>query len=136
LNERTLLQVTADLVLITHVSFVAFVIVGLLLVLVGGFRGWRWIRNPWFRAVHLAAIGFVVIQAWFGVICPLTTLEMHLRDRAGEATYSGSFIAHWLQRLLYYEAPAWVFVCVYTLFGLAVLGSWLKFRPRPFRARR
>lgn len=123
----------ADLVLMTHVSFVAFVIIGLFAILWGGAAGWRWIRNPWFRAVHLAAIAVVVVQAWLAVICPLTTLEMHLREKAGDATYDGAFIAHWLQKLLYYEAPPWVFVVCYTLFGLAVLGSWLKFRPRPFR---
>ena len=126
-------RILADLVLVTHVSVVAFVVVGLLVILCGGAAGWRWIRNPWFRATHLAAIGLVVVQAWLGVICPLTTLEMHLRERAGDATYSGAFIAHWLQKLLYYEAPAWVFVVCYTLFGLAVIGSWLKFRPRSFR---
>src|SRR6267142_5094643 len=123
----------ADLVLITHVSFVVFVVVGLLAILCGGLAGWQWIRNPWFRAVHLAGIGLVVVQAWLGVICPLTTLEMSLREKAGDATYGGTFIAHWLQKQLYYEAPSWVFIVCYTLFGLAVVASWLKFRPRPFR---
>ena len=124
----------ADFVLMTHVSFVAFVIVGLLAILVGGAYGWRWIRNPRFRALHLAGIALVVVQAWLGVICPLTMLEMYLREKAGESTYSGSFIAHWLQRLLYYEAPAWVFAVCYTLFGSGVVASWVKFRPRPFRS--
>jgi len=125
----------ADLVLITHVAFVAFVVIGLLAIVVGGFAGWRWIRNPWFRVAHLAGIGLVVAQAWLGVVCPLTTLEMALREKAGDATYSGTFVAHWLQKLLYYEAPPWVFVLGYTVFGLAVFGSWFKFRPRSFRAR-
>lgn len=125
----------ADVVLTTHVAFVAFVIVGLLAIFVGGACGWKWIRNPWFRAGHLAGIGVVVVQAWLGVVCPLTILEMYLRERAGDSTYGGSFIAHWLQKLLYYEAPPWVFVVCYTVFGLAVVASWVKFRPRPFRAR-
>jgi len=125
----------ADFVLMTHVSFVAFVIVGLLVILIGGACGWRWIRNPWFRVLHLAGIGLVVAQAWLGVICPLTTLEMYLREKAGESTYSDTFIAHWLQRLLYYEAPAWVFAVAYTLFGSAVVAGWVKFRPRPFCSR-
>lgn len=125
----------ADLVLATHVGFVAFVIVGLAAIWVGGLTGWSWVRNPWLRAAHLAGIALVVVQAWLGIVCPLTTLEMHLRERAGDATYAGTFIGHWLQRLLYYEAPPWVFVVCYTLFGLAVVGSWVKFRPRPFRRR-
>jgi multisubunit Na+/H+ antiporter MnhB subunit len=128
-------RILADIVLITHVAFVAFVVLGLLAILVGGACGWNWIRNPWFRAGHLAAIGVVVVQAWLGVICPLTTIELWLREHSGEPTYNGSFIAHWLQKLLYFEAPDWVFVAGYTVFGLAVIGSWLKFRPRPFRYR-
>jgi len=123
----------ADLVLISHVTFVALVVLGLLLILYGGLAGWRWIRNPWFRAGHLASISVVVVQAWLGVICPLTTLEMYLREKGGAATYGGTFIAHWLQTLLYYEAPPWVFAICYTVFGLAVLGSWVKFRPYRFR---
>jgi hypothetical protein len=132
MNSAGMYRALADGVLVMHVAFVAFVIVGLLVILVGGFRGWQWVRNPWFRAAHLAAIGLVVMQAWFSVICPLTTLEMSLRERAGDETYDGTFIAHWLQRLLYYQAPPWVFVLGYTLFGLAVIGSWWKFRPRAF----
>lgn len=125
----------ADLVLFTHAGFVAFVILGLLMILVGGVRGWSWIRNPWFRALHLAAIGLVVVQTWLGVICPLTTLEMYLRKQAGDATYSGSFIAYWMHKVMYYEAPAWAFAVCYTLFGLAVVASWVKFRPRPFHSK-
>lgn len=43
-----------------------------------------------------------------------------------------ALIAHWLQTLLYYDAPAWVFVVCYTLFGLLVVGSWFSVRPRRF----
>jgi len=120
----------ADLVLVTHLEFVAFVILGLLLIVAGGFRHWSWIRNPWFRLLHLAAIGVVVVQAWFGMICPLTTLEMWLRQRAGESAYHGSFIEHWVQKILFYDGPAWVFTVAYTLFGLLVVGTWAGFPPR------
>ncbi|MES2923834.1 MAG: DUF2784 domain-containing protein [Verrucomicrobiota bacterium] len=127
-------RLLADLVLVLHVSFVVFVVLGLIVIICGGVRSWAWIRNPWFRTAHLGAIGVVVVQAWLGVICPLTTLEMHLRERTGDSTYEGTFIAHWLHKLLYFEVPLWVFVVVYTLFALAVVYSWLKFRPRGFRS--
>ena len=123
-------RVLADLVLLLHTSFVVFVIAGLALVLLGGVRGWPWVRNPWFRWAHLLAIGIVVLQAWLGVLCPLTTLEMSLRARAGDAVYPGSFIAHWLETLLYYKAPAWVFIVCYTVFGFLVVASWYAVRPR------
>ena len=54
---------------------------------------------------------------------------MALREKAGVETYSGSFIQHWLQSLLYYSAPEWVFILVYTVFGALVLASWFLFRP-------
>lgn len=122
----------ADIILIIHVAFVLFVVLGLLLILVGGWIGWRWIRNPWFRSLHLAGIGLVIIQAWLGIICPLTTWEMSLRESAGQTTYGGTFVSYWLHRLLYYEAPAWVFAVCYSAFGLVVVLTWVKFRPRPF----
>ncbi len=121
----------ADAVLLLHTLFVSFVIAGLILVLAGGALSWRWVRNRLFRVLHLFAIGIVVAQAWAGVICPLTTLEMSLRSKAGDAVYEGSFISHWLESILYYQAPAWVFVVAYTLFGLAVILSWFLVRPNP-----
>ena len=123
----------ADLVLYLHVTFVAFVIVALVLIFAGRFAGWSWIRNGWFRLVHLIAIGIVVLQAWLGMICPLTTLERWLRTKAGDAVYPGAFVAHWVQRILYYDAPAWVFALLYTAFGALVVASWVWIRPRPTR---
>lgn len=134
--EPDTLGALADVVLITHAAFVAFVVFGLLLIAAGGVRGWRWIRNVWFRIAHLVAIGVVAIQAWFGILCPLTTLEMRLREGAGEPTYEISFVAYWLGEILYYEAPGWVFALAYTLFGLLVVACWIRYPPRPFRDRR
>ena len=126
----SLLLLLADAILILHVLFVTFVVLGLFAVYVGYFLNWQWVRNRIFRIVHLCAIGYVVVQAWLGVVCPLTTWEMALRAKAGAGTYSGSFIQHWLHSLLYFTLPAWVFVVVYTLFGSLVLVSWLVVKPR------
>ncbi len=120
----------ADLLLVLHTSFVAFVVLGLVLIVAGKLLSWSWVRNRRFRIIHLCCIGIVVIQSWLGVICPLTTWEMAFRERAGDATYAGSFISHWLGELLYYQAPAWVFVVAYTLFGVLVVFTWFWVRPR------
>ena len=130
MDSPTLYLLAADAILALHVLFVLFVISGLLLIFAGKFAGWSWVRNRVFRITHLATIGIVVLQSWFGVICPLTTLEMWLRARAGGTTYAGSFIAHWLDSLLYYQAPAWVFAVCYTVFGGLVVASWFWVRPR------
>lgn len=123
-------RVLADAVLTLHFGIVAFVVGGLVLVIVGNRRGWRFVNGWWFRLAHLAAIGIVMAQAWLGVICPLTTFESWLRVRAGAAGYETSFIQYWIGRALYYDAPAWVFTAAYTLFAAAVVVTWWYFPPR------
>jgi hypothetical protein len=120
----------ADLVLALHFGIVVFVVGGLVLVVVGNWRAWRFVNRWWFRLAHLAAIGVVVAQAWLGVVCPLTTLESWLRAQTGGAGYEASFIEHWVGRALYYDAPAWVFTAAYTLFAAAVVAAWWYFPPR------
>ena len=135
METQALYSLLADAMLVTHVLFVVFVVLGLILVFVGGYLLWQWVRNPWFRVTHLLGIGIVVVQSWFGVICPLTIWEMELRLKAGETIYEGSFLTHWLGELLYLQAPWWVFVACYTVFGGLVLSSWFLVRPRAFSAK-
>lgn len=81
----------ADLVLVVHAAFVAFVVAGGLLVL-------RWPRLAW---LHLPAVAWGAAIEFGGWICPLTPLENRLRAAAGQAGYAGDFLGHWLQALLY-----------------------------------
>ena len=120
----------ADLILVTHALFVAFVVLGLVAVLIGYFRHWRWVRNRWFRLGHLLAIGIVIVEAWLGLVCPLTEWENRLRETAGTTNYAGTFIQHWLHELLYYDFAPWVFTAAYTAFGVLVLLAWVKIPPR------
>jgi hypothetical protein len=110
--------------------FVLFVVGGQLLILAGWARGWGWTRHPIFRWTHLGAIGFVVLEAWFSVPCPLTILENYFRAQAGQTIYETSFIGYWLDRLLYYNAPAWIFTLSYTVFSLLVVLTFIVYPPR------
>lgn len=132
MDDTQLFALAADALLLLHVLIVLFIVLGLVLVFVGKALVWNWVRNPWFRLFHLFAIGMVVVQSWYGEVCPLTTWEMMLRARAGDATYTGSFIAHWLEVILYYRAPPWVFTLIYTIFGSLVVFSWYWVRPKKF----
>lgn len=129
-------QLLADVVLTLHAAVVVFVVGGLLLVVVGNRRRWRWVNALWFRLAHLGAVAFVVAEAWLGLTCPLTLLEMWLRTKAHAATYRGSFIEHWLQQLLFYAAPPWAFVLAYSLFAVLVAACWWRFPPDAGRRRR
>lgn len=126
-------RLLADVVLTLHVCIVAFVVGGLPVTIAGNVLGWRWVNTLGFRLAHLAAIVIVAAQAWLGATCPLTSLEIWLRARALGPTYDGSFLEHWLQRLLYYDAPSWVFTLAYSLFGLLVAATWWHFPPNTGR---
>lgn len=119
----------ADIVLALHATVVLFIVGGLVLVFVGNRAGWHWVNGWWFRLTHLGAIGVVVAQAWLGLDCPLTTLEVWLRGSGGMGDQAGGFIAYWLGRLLYYRLPAWVFVLAYSLFGALVMLAWWRYPP-------
>ena len=123
-------QLLADVVLTLHVALVLFVVGGLVLVLVGNVLKWSWVNSLWFRLTHLATIAVVAAEAWLGIVCPLTTFEMWLRAKGKALTYEGSFIEHWLQALLFWQAPPWVFTLAYTAFALAVVAAWWFFPPR------
>ena len=123
-------RLLADAILLLHAGFIAFVVLGLVAILIGGARGWRWVRIAWFRLAHLAAIGVVVAQAWLGVACPLTRWESELRRAAGQPGYEQGFIADWLHALIFFDLPLWVFTLAYSLFALLVLVSLALVPPR------
>jgi polyferredoxin len=112
----------ADVILIVHFLIAAFIVVGLLAVWLGAGLGWRWVRNPWFRWLHLGAIAFVAAEAVLGIACPLTVWEDMLRG----GVRAESFIARWVQALLFYRAPEWVFTAAYLAWTAATLFTlWL-----------
>jgi hypothetical protein len=116
----------ADLILVTHVAIVLFIVGGLVAIAIGGVLGWGWVRQFTWRVLHLAAMGFVAVGAVVGWICPLTVWEDALRRRTGEAGYGTGFVQYWLERLLYHDWPDWVFTVLYlAVFGAILLGWWL-----------
>jgi hypothetical protein len=118
--------VAADLVTLIHAAYVAFVVVGFAAILVGWAAGWDWVRNRYFRVVHVAMILLVCCEALVGTTCPLTTWENILRVKGGESGYSRDFVGYWLDSLIFYQAPPWVFTTAYLTFGaLVILSFWL-----------
>ena len=130
------LTIAADLTLIAHAAFIVFVVGGQGLILAGWMLGWRWPRNPPFRFAHAGAIALVVLESWFGITCPLTWLEFRLREAAGSPLAADSFVGYWLQRLIFYDAPSWVFTLVYTSFAAVVAATLVFYPPRRRAARR
>jgi hypothetical protein len=117
----------ADVVLVAHAAFVAFVVAGLFTIWIGAWRGWHWVRLAWFRIAHLAAIAFVALEALVGMACPLTVLEDRLRM---EPASPAPFIERWLHRLLFWDFPAWVFTVAYLGFAALVVLTFVLLPPR------
>ena len=118
--------ITADALLVAHFAIAAFVTCGLPLVWIGAAAGWRWVRNWWFRTLHLVAIGVIALEGLAGVACPLTIWEDLLRG----GLRPQSFVARWVARLLYYDAPEWLFAALYLAWAAATLITLLLIPPR------
>jgi hypothetical protein len=86
-----LYRLAADLVLIVHLAFVAFVVFGALFVM-------RW---PRLMALHVPAVVWGILVEFMGILCPLTPLEVRLRELGGGASYQGDFIGHYIVAVLY-----------------------------------
>lgn len=122
--------VWADIILFIHGLFIAFVVLSFILIIVGGVRRAHWVRSFWFRAANLLAIGIVAVNAWFGRICPLTRWENDIRRATGGNEYPGTFVGYYLQKVIYYDFPLWVFAAGYTVFATIILITWIIWPPR------
>ena len=122
--------ILADLVAIVHAAYVLFVIIGFVLILAGIARGWDWVRDFRFRVGHLAAIAIVCVLWLTGIACPLTLLENRLREIDGSTGYSHDFIAYWVDWLVFYDLPSWVFTVAYSAFALANAALFVVAPPR------
>jgi hypothetical protein len=109
----------ADAILIVHFLIAGFIVLGLAAVWLGAALGWGWVRNRWFRYLHLADIAFDAAEAVLGIACPLTVWEDLLRD----GVRAESFVARWVRALLFYQAPEWVFTAAYLAWTLATLAT-------------
>jgi len=115
----------ADLILMVHCAVVLFIVGGLPLICLGAARGWPTVRRWRWRAAHLAATVFVAAEALLGLNCPLTVWEDTLRGHRPAA----GFVERWVDGILFYDLPAWVFVVAYTGFAVCVVATWVKIPP-------
>lgn len=124
----------ADLMVAIHVGYVGYVVVGQLAIWAGWALRRQFVRNFWFRATHLLAIGIVAFEEVMDIRCPLSVWEEHFRELAGQPTTGETFLGRLLHSLIFYDFQPWVFTAIY-MGTLAVVGLTLVLCPprRPFR---
>ncbi len=119
----------ADFVLIFHFLYVLFVVGSLPVIWLGAWLKLAFVRNPWFRYLHLAAIILVVAESLLGVVCPLTRWENTLR----QIETDNSFIQQWLHKIMFFAVPENVFTVVYILFAGLVAATFKWVPPNSHR---
>jgi hypothetical protein len=120
----------ARLVLALHLAVVAFNLFGLVAVPLGAWRGWRFVRIFWWRALHLGALACVAVQALLGRACFLTYWQGGLLEAAGEAGETQPLLWRWANRLLFWPLPLWVFTLIYLAVLAYGLALWWWVRPQ------
>jgi hypothetical protein len=113
-------------ILLLHVAVIAFNVAGCVLVPIGAWRGWRWVREFWWRLAHLLGLAVVALQALFGRACFLTIWQ---GDLSG-SVHVQPLIAGWIDRLIYWPLPLWVFALAYGAVFAYVVALWVWVRPR------
>jgi len=112
-------RIAADAVVLLHVAFIVFVVLGGLLAL----------RRPWVAILHLPAAVWAVLLESFGWICPLTPLEVELRVAGGEAGYEGGFVDRYIVPLVYpatlTQPVQWALAVFVLLVNVAIYGAVL-----------
>jgi hypothetical protein len=129
-------ELLADAIVTVHFAWIAYVVIGQILILLGIAGAWRWIRNFWFRFTHLTMMLLVAVETLFGIDCPLTIWEKRCR---GLGVYQGltytendSFIARVLGNIIFFELDggSWPFVVGYLGFTALVVWSFWMAPPR------
>jgi hypothetical protein len=119
-------NILAIVILAVHVAVIAFNLFGLVAIPLGGWRGWRFVRVTWWRALHLAALAAVALQALFGRACFLTLWQDAL---AGSAS-STPLIVRGVNQLIYWPLPIWFFAALYIAVFVYTLTLWFLVPPR------
>ena len=115
----------ADLVLITHFAIAAFLALGMLLIPLGAYWHWAWVRSRRLRQIHIGLMILIAIEALFHITCPLTTLEAYLR----KSTAPESFWADQLGKILYWDLPLEFFTILYGCCVVWALFLWKSVPP-------
>lgn len=121
----------ASLILYIHVVVIGFNVFGLVVIPIGAWRGWKFVRIFWWRALHLAILGVVAFQALFDRICFLTLWQNELLRGAGEAGSEAPLVQSWIIRAIFWPLPIWAFAVLYGLIWIYVLALWWLVPPRP-----
>tara|TARA_B100000524_G_scaffold288611_1_gene163666 strand:- start:131 stop:508 length:378 start_codon:yes stop_codon:yes gene_type:complete len=115
----------ADIILILHFFIVIFITVGFLLIPIGYYYDWNWIRSFKLRLFHCGFMFLVTFETLLGITCPLTSIENNLRGISNDK----SFISFWIEKIIYWDFPTTFFIFLYFIFLGWTLLMWKIYPP-------
>ncbi len=117
-------------ILVFHLAIIAFNVAGCVLIPIGAWRGWHWVRGFGWRLAHVLCLAVVAVQALLGRACFLTVWQ---EDLSGVSN-ARPLIAGWINRLIYWPLPLWAFAVTYVAVFAYVIALWIRVQPRmPWR---
>ncbi len=120
----------ADMILLFHFAFVAFVVIGFVFIWIGHLAKLKFAKNAKFRICHILAIGIVFFESLIGMICPLTEWENNLRIKGGEGQiYETSFMNDWIHRIMFFDFSEITFMVIYLVFFAFILLTFVLIPP-------
>jgi hypothetical protein len=121
----------ADLILYFHFLYVLGVLVPIPLIVIGSWYDWKWVRLLWLRRVHACMMLLVVLEAFIGMICPLTEWETAIRAKGpGGNIYPKGFIAALVAKLLFSDFELWVYTLLYIVTALIIIDLYILIPPK------
>ena len=115
----------ADIVLLFHFFIVVFITFGFVLIPIGYYFDWLWIKNKKLRLLHFGMMIFITFETLLGIACPLTILENNLRG----VDENQLFISMWISEIIYWDFPSNFFIILYFLFLGWTFLIWKKCPP-------
>jgi len=125
-----LLAALALVVLAVHVAVIAFNVLGLIAIPLGGLPDWRFVRVFWWRALHLALLAVPALQALFGRTCFLTLWQAMLEQEVGARASQEPLIARLVESVIFWPLPIWFFAALYVAIWIYALALWWLVPPR------
>ncbi len=128
--DAHLLSTLASGMLFLHFGVVLFNVLGLIVIPLGGWRGWSFVRIFWLRALHLASLALVAFQALAGRACFLTLWQNDLVRLSGGNGNEPPLIERLVTRAIFWPLPFWAFVVLYAAAFVGTLALWRLVPPR------
>ncbi len=117
--------VFANIISVLHFCIFLFITLCCLLIPLGYKLKWNWVKIRKLRLLHVIMMGFITIETILGIVCPLTSLEIFLRDE----NKVGNILNKIIHEIMYWDLPASYFIIIYVLCFLYLIFLWIYFKP-------